>query len=311
VAGEAIELHHLHPDQQLLADVRAALRRCYLLDTLAVTPPAGTFETIVTITPSGRTTIREVNGLENGDPGGWLVVPGNGFPNGNGAPFLPGPADNGPTGVAQRVALDWGALAQATPRGTPPGAVVDLTVQAPWLTTTRQLLGVAVDGTALPPAGRWGSPTAGGWTAYTSRGHVYLGIPPGVPLDGLSVRAYRDGFGLVNGVDSTTGPSADADQLAVPLDYVAAFAHVEAWRRHRDRLEAAAAEGRFATQTEAAAEATRVASIWADFLFRPSTERADRPVTPWGNEPGANPAGLGGTGALAGAVVNQSPPDED
>jgi hypothetical protein len=58
-------------------------------------------------------------------------------------------------------------------------------------------------------------------------------------------------------------------------------------------------------------EATRVASIWADFLFRPSTERPDRPVTPWGNDAGANPAGLGGSGALTGAVVNQSPPEEE
>ena len=37
--GEPFELHHLHPDLQLRADVRAALRRCYLLDVLAVTPP--------------------------------------------------------------------------------------------------------------------------------------------------------------------------------------------------------------------------------------------------------------------------------
>ena len=156
--------------------------------------------------------------------------------------------------------------------------MVDLTAQAPWLTANRQLLGVAVDGAVLPPAGRYGAPS-GGWTCYTTRGHVYLAIPGGVPLDGLSVRAYRDAFGLVDDADAPEGPTDDDDVLAVPLDYVCALAHAEAWRRHRDRLEASAAEGRFATQDEAAAEVTRVASMYADFLFRPQ-HRAGRPGRP-------------------------------
>ena len=43
VAGEWVELHHLHPDQQLRTDVLAGLRRCYLLDAFAVPPPAGAY----------------------------------------------------------------------------------------------------------------------------------------------------------------------------------------------------------------------------------------------------------------------------
>ena len=68
----------------------------------------------------------------------------------------------------------------------------------------------------------------------------------------LEVRAYRDAFGIVNELDDPRGPTDDDDELAVPVDYAAAFGHIEAWRRHSDRLEASAAEGRFATQEMAA-----------------------------------------------------------
>lgn len=301
--GERVELHHLHPDLQLLADVRAALRRCYLLDVLAVTPPPDPLASFAVV---GRATIRELNADEPRDgaaTGGWLVYP----PNGNGNGFDPGPFT---AGDGRRVLASWAGVTDRSPRAGPPGSVVDLTMQAPWLTAARQVLAVAVDGVRLPPAGRYGEPSGQGWTCYATRGRVYLGIPVGVPLDGLTVRAYRDAFGLVDDVDTPEGPQHDDDELAVPLDYAAAFAHIEAWRRHRDRLEAAAAEGRFPTQVEASTEATRVAAIYADFLFRPHTERGDRPAppVPVGSTGGAN--GLGGSGALAGAVVNQNNPYE-
>jgi hypothetical protein len=136
-------------------------------------------------------------------------------------------------------------------------------------------------------------------------------VPGGIALDGLTVRAYRDAFGLVNDVDTPEGPTADDDELAVPLDYACAFGHIEAWRRHRDRLEAAAAEGRFASQSEASTEATRVASLYADFLFRPQTERGDRIGSPFGAGSSGSVNGLGGTGALTGAVVNTNDPYAD
>jgi hypothetical protein len=318
VAGERVELHHLHPDRQLLADVHAGLRRCYLLDVLTVAPPpvwvadtlalGGSAAEELGEAPSDpgaqpvaqveRATIRELgaNGDANGD-GGWLIAPPPvGTPNGDG---------NGAVERARRVRANWAGLTDRSLRSGGPTAVVDLTAQAPWLTAPRQVLAVAVDGVALPPCGRYGGPS-GGWTCYATRGHLYLSVPGGVPLDGLTVRAYRDACGLVNGADAPEGPLADDDLLSVPLDYAAALAHMEAWRRHRDRLEAAAAEGRFASQEEAAAEVTRVASMHADFLFRPSTERPDRPASPWGASSSVN--GLGGTGALQGAVVNQNDP---
>jgi len=240
-AGEVVELHHLHPDLQLLADVHAGLRRCYVLDTLLIAAP----------------------------PAGVAPAPPGGYP---------------------------GAVA----------TVLDLTAQAFWLTSPRQVLAVTSGGALVPAAGRYGSPSSAGWTCWAARGTLYLGVPSGVPTDGLTLRAYRDACGLVNGADQPDGPLADDDLLSVPLDYVAAFAHAEAWRRHRDRLEAAAAEGRFPSQAEASAEATRVASQYADFLFRPATERGDRPASPWGA--GSGSSALGGSGALQGAVVNQNDP---
>jgi hypothetical protein len=286
-AGERIELHHLHPDLQLFPDVLAALRRCYLLDTLTVLPPAPPPEAYA-VGVVGRATIHEVSD-------GWVV---NGT-NGNGA--------NGPTYSPPSPSLRvTGPVTYADGGAT---SVVDLTAQAFWLRDPRQILAVTSGGVTLPSTGRYGDPSHGGWTCYSARGHVYLGIPSGIPLDGLTVRAYRDAFGIVNGADAPGGPvfDGDADELAVPLDYVCAFAHIEAWRRHRDRLEASAAEGRFASQNEASVEATRVASLYADFLFRPQTERGDRIASPWGGS-GGSVNGLGGSGALTGAVVNQNNP---
>lgn len=288
VAGEPIELHHLHPDLQLFTDVLAALRRCYLVDLLAVLPPPDTL--------TGRASIYAVNG--NND--GWVLLNGNGL-SANGS--SPTPSLN-----AQNQVLSQ--MTGVTDRSLPgeAAAVVDLTAQAFWLIDTRQILSVTDGGRLVPPCGRYGDPSADGWTCFAARGRVYLGVPQGVPLDGLSVRAYRDAFGLVNGIDTPGGPTGDDDELAVPMEYAAAFAHIEAWRRHRDRLEASAAEGRFAAQPEASAEATRVASIYADFLFVPALERGDRVQSPWGSRPKQSALGLGGAGALAGAVVNQNDP---
>lgn len=292
VAGEPIELHHLHPDLQLFADIQAALRRCYLLDVLSVIPPP---DPSASQTQAPRATIYAVP--VNGNGNGWVVTNGNGANN----PGYPPPSSN----------AVLSSMAGVTDRSSLPGqpaAIVDLTAQAFWLTDTRQILAVTSGGLVLPACGRYGDPSGDGWTCFSARGRVYLGIPAGVSLDAITVRAYRDAFGLVNGVDTPGGPQADDDELAVPNEYVCAFAHIEAWRRHRDRLEASASEGRFASQVEASAEATRVASIYADFLFRPTTERGDRIMSPWGTmvRPSAN--GLGGHGALAGAVVNQNDP---
>jgi hypothetical protein len=246
-AGEVLELHHLHPDLQLRADVLAGLRRCFFLENLDL--PAV-------------------------DP-------------------LPDPM--------------------------PAGAVtVDLTAQAFWLTAARQVLAVAADGSAVPEVERYGRTGPEGWSVYANRGHLHLVLPPGVGQAAMrgdqvvTVRAYRDAWGSVDGVDVPAGfpagQAGDALAVAVPVEYAAAFGHIEGWRRHRDRLEASAAEGRFANQEEAAAEASRCAATFADWLFRPQTERGDRVASPWGAYSKQSRYGLGGHGLLAAAQVNQNDP---
>ncbi len=288
IAGERFELHHLHPDMQLFVDVQAGLRRCWLLDTLYVLPPPD-----VAAAAGGYARIYEVGPGSGGNGNGWVVF--------NGGPGTLGP-------LAPPVLSQMAGVTDRSGNPSGPVAVVDLTEQAFWLAAARQVLAVTSQGAALAACGRYGDPSADGWTCYAARGHVYLGIPAGIPLDGLTVRAYRDAYGLVNGVDEPNGPRLDTDEVAVPIDYAAAFAHIEAWRRHRDRLEAAAAEGRFASQSEASTEATRVAAQHADWLFRPQTERGDTIASPWGSGAKPSPSGLGGSGALAGAVVNQNDP---
>ena len=282
VAGERVELHHLHPEQ-LRHDVLAALRRCYVTD-LAEVPPPGASATASSAAPLEGGQRAVVTEIRNGDP--WLVLPRTNGWNGGGLVST----------YAEPVLQSGGAT------------VVDLTAVAFWLTAPRQVLGVAVDGVLLPQVGRWGRAGHGGWGAYSNRGRLYLVVPAGATqaiTESLQVRGYRDAFGVVNGMDDPRGPLEDQDELCVPVEYAAALAHIEAWRRHADRLEASAAEGRFATQEMAAAEATRVASKFADFLFRPATERGDVIASPWGTPAGGTVNGLGGYGALAGAVVNQ------
>ena len=291
VAGEPVELHHLHPDHQLRRDVLAALRRCYVLDVAEVPPPGA------------QTTgdLREARAVVT------EVGYGNGNGNGHGDPWLVLSQENGWARNGHGRDIVSGFAEPALQSGGP--TVVDLTAVAFWLTAPRQVLAVAVDGTVVPQVERWGRGGAGGWSAYSNRGRLYLVVPAGCTAaitDSLRVRAYRDAFGVVNGLDDPRGPLEDGDELVVPTEYAAALAHAEAWRRHADRLEASAAEGRFATQEMASVEATRVASKYADWLFRPQSERGDAIASPWGpNSGGTSPSGLGGYGALAGAVVNQ------
>src|SRR5215471_12864862 len=76
-AQEPLELHHLHPDWQLRADVLAGLRRCWLLDVLDVpAPPANGVYAYANgngWTNGGRAFVTEVPRDGNGN--GWLVVP--------------------------------------------------------------------------------------------------------------------------------------------------------------------------------------------------------------------------------------------
>lgn len=176
-----------------------------------------------------------------------------------------------------------------------------------WLTNPAGVLDVCEPmGAGLNrPDGNPDAVSLEGWRAYAQGGSVLLSLPGGRSNYGVAVLTSRPAFTLVNGAVALGGPTADADQLAVSLEYAAAFAHIELWRIARPELEAVAAEARQATQQEAAAEASRLAVAWAPWLFVTGETRRDR-IGPLRGLRGAYAAP--GVPSLAGAVVNSADP---
>lgn len=132
---------------------------------------------------------------------------------------------------------------------------IDLTADLPWLVDPHAVLRVQ---------GGWSWPRGDvPFEATTQAGHVLLsGIGPVQP-GGLWVTISRPHWTWVNDLDTTTGPTHDADTLDVDLDYAAAAGHIEAWHLFPSRMFAAAAGNLQASQQMAAAEFTRQALIWA------------------------------------------------
>ena len=164
------------------------------------------------------------------------------------------------------LADDPAAGAGAAPVVPPTGAV-DLTALTGWLTLPEQVLSVTDDRALAPEAG---------WDAVMAGGRTYLVLRGGAPntnADGtarFTVWARRQQFAFVNGAFAPDGPTADDDRLAGPLELLAAAGHIEAWRIARDKLEAAAAEGRMPSQPEAAQEFTRMTVLTCPRLWRPN-----------------------------------------
>lgn len=75
---------------------------------------------------------------------------------------------------------------------------------------------------------------------------------------------------------SATGPTADAQEVNVDLEYAAAAGHAEAWRIAGPRLRPIAQTGLYPSQEAAAAEMTRMARAH----FRPPARRAEM-MTEW------------------------------
>lgn len=167
---------------------------------------------------------------------------------------------------------------------------VDLTAYAPWLRLPQRVVAV-VDPAVGPTA------TVPGALVYGHAGHVWLSLPKGLRNPGLEIVAARDHFGYVNGADAPAGPQLDDDLLELPVEYGAALGAAEAWRIAEDRLEAVAAESRQATRAEVAAEATRVAVVYAPWMFLAGRE--DR-IGPLAGLVGATGAG----GVFQHALVN-------
>ena len=139
-------------------------------------------------------------------------------------------------------------LVQAGPNAQYGG--IDLTAQFPWITEKWQVTRVQF--------GWWAPYQDTSFECVMQRGHVWLMGTSGwwSPIS-CWVSAWRPIGTWVNGADSTTGPSADTDELEVDLAYAASAGHIEAWHLFPDRLQAAAAGGLQATQAMAAQEFSR------------------------------------------------------
>jgi len=132
---------------------------------------------------------------------------------------------------------------------------IDLTYQAPWITSPNQVTRVQFG---------WYKPFGDApFEATMQQGHVMLRNTSGpyVPAN-LWVTALRPAWSWVNDAESSMGPTQDDDLLSVDLDYAASAGHIEAWHLFPGRCQAAAAGGLQGTQQMAAQEFTRQSLIW-------------------------------------------------
>ena len=161
-----------------------------------------------------------------------------------------------------------------------PSFAIDLTNLAPWLLTRDQVYGVSMTGGA-PMVGWRVEPYGGGLfltllETWFGRAIVINRRPAtAMVLPG----AYANGVAPVNGLmeeppvpeepwvvrsGNVSEPWDDEDRFAVPMDYAAAAGHIEGWRSARPRLTLVAQTGMWADQKEAAAEFTRVSTVYFD-----------------------------------------------
>lgn len=150
-----------------------------------------------------------------------------------------------------------------------PWSPVDLTALAPWLLTRDQVYGVSMGGGA-PTVGWRVEPYGGG--LFLTMAEVAMGTSYVVnrrPAVAMVLPAF-DGNGSpspdewVVRAGTVNEPWDDEDRFAVQMDYAAAAGHIEAWRTARPRLTLVAQTGMWAEQKEAAAEFTRVSTVFFD-----------------------------------------------
>jgi hypothetical protein len=159
--------------------------------------------------------------------------------------------------------------------GALPGSFnpIDLTAQAPWLLTRDQVYGVSMSGGA--PATGWRVESYGGGLFLTlteySYGRSYV-VNRRPTTSMVLPEAFTNGDGngdalpedWVVRAGNVNEPWADEDRFPVPMDYAAAAGHIEAWRTARPRLSLVSQTGMWADQKEAAAEFTRVSTVYFD-----------------------------------------------
>ena len=153
-----------------------------------------------------------------------------------------------------------------------PAFAIDLTNLAPWLLSRDQVYGVAMSGGA-PMVGWRVEPYGGGLfltLLETWFGSAYVVNRRPAPAMTLPAAYDGDGNGSVPAeawvvrAGNVNEPWDDEDRFPVPMDYAAAAGHIECWRSARPRMSLVAQTGMWADQKEAAAEFTRVSTVYFD-----------------------------------------------
>lgn len=144
----------------------------------------------------------------------------------------------------------------------------NLTDSLPWLRDPDWVIGLS----HVPTGSYDRAIPAGAWATEPVGGHVWLTVGPDPAPASLHVKALRPFSSWVNGADSTTGPTADADVLIAPLDYAVAMAHDWLWDTAKPRLAPLVTEGMGNSEGEVRSAAARYRSRLP--------QRADRVVTP-------------------------------
>jgi hypothetical protein len=150
---------------------------------------------------------------------------------------------------------------------TTPGSYAaerDLTAIWPWLTQPWQVVEFSTKDQAVVEVAP--SPLAYA-RPYRAGGHLQGSLAPDPWPYTAYVTAYRPVASYVNGADSTTGPTADADVLVGDgrfLDYLVAAGVIECWRRVPFKLQPLADARMAPSRQEAADEFSRQAAAYVD-----------------------------------------------
>lgn len=133
----------------------------------------------------------------------------------------------------------------------------DLTASVPWIRRRQQVANIQINyqNSYYIPQEAW-------FNAFEKTGHVWIRAARDPYPNSMVVTAIRPAFTYVNNSNSNAGPDDDDDIIKVDVNYAAAAAHCEAYRRFAYALTAASQTGLQTSKKEASSEFTRQTMQW-------------------------------------------------